>query len=116
MQRSTDSSTTGSADSGYIPTLDGWRGIAILLVLAAHYAMALHSKYPFLYSLGGIGVSVFFGISGFLICTLLLRGIDKQGSISLGDFYRKRTFRIFPVAYVFLLTILALRPSLQLDI
>jgi peptidoglycan/LPS O-acetylase OafA/YrhL len=93
---------------GYIPTLDGWRGIAISLVLIGHYTAALKTKHRFLYGLGGIGVSIFFGISGFLICALLLRERDKHGVINLRNFYRKRTFRIFPVAYVFLLVTLIL--------
>jgi peptidoglycan/LPS O-acetylase OafA/YrhL len=89
----------------YIPTLDGWRAVAIALVLISHYAGATHSPIMVLYGLAGLGVSIFFGLSGYLICTLLLNEWADRGTISLRNFYRKRTFRIFPVAYTFLLVL-----------
>ena len=49
---------------------------------------------------GDLGVSVFFVISGFLITTLLIRGGEGKGS--LGEFYLRRFFRIFPPYYFYL--------------
>jgi len=49
----------------------------------------------------GAGVMIFFVISGFLITLLLLEEYDKTSRISLGHFYFRRTFRIFPAFYVF---------------
>lgn len=63
---------------GYVPALDGLRGIAIALVVADHY-----SGFP----LGGAtGVDLFFVLSGFLITTLLLEGALD----SIRGFYARR--------------------------
>jgi peptidoglycan/LPS O-acetylase OafA/YrhL len=53
---------------------------------------------------GQIGVNMFFIISGFLITSLLLKEEETYGSISVRDFYVRRTLRIFP-AYYFLLLV-----------
>lgn len=73
---------------GYVPALDGLRGIAILLVIAFHY-----TGEPFG---GGYGVDLFFVLSGFLITTLLLEERGASGRISLGSFYARRARRLFP--------------------
>jgi peptidoglycan/LPS O-acetylase OafA/YrhL len=52
--------------------------------------------------LGIAGVDVFFVISGYLITTLLLKELDRTGTISLARFYRRRLLRITP-AYLTLL-------------
>ncbi len=103
----------------WIPSLDGLRGIAVLLVLLAHL-QGLHRIYDivlehvsrtlapvFLVDPGDLGVSIFFTISGFLITTLLLKE-QKRGSISLKRFYVRRFFRIFPPYYVYLLAVFVL--------
>jgi peptidoglycan/LPS O-acetylase OafA/YrhL len=51
---------------------------------------------------GGLGVTTFFVISGFLITTLLLKEQDRTGGIHLGRFYFRRSMRIFPPFYVYL--------------
>jgi peptidoglycan/LPS O-acetylase OafA/YrhL len=51
-------------------------------------------------------VRIFFVISGYLITTLLLKGYEKTGSISLREFYKRRTLRIFPAFYSFLLVLI----------
>lgn len=90
--------------SGRIASLDGLRAISILLVLLGHAAMsdgAPHLLSP-LSHIGNIGVRFFFVISGFLITTLLLKEQAKTGTISLKQFYLRRTLRIFPAAYFFI--------------
>ena len=47
-----------------IPTLDGWRGIAILMVLITHYQEAFHHGYARV-DVGGLGVQIFFVLSGY---------------------------------------------------
>lgn len=83
----------------YIPTLDGWRAVAVLLVIGAHSTRMLqepsspiaHLAARF-FAHGGFGVDVFFAISGFLIVTLLLR--EKMANrIDLPGFYKRRAFR-----------------------
>ncbi len=88
---------------GRIPSLDGLRALSIALVMFAH----LNDTRGFISSaeverwqLGNLGVRVFFVISGFLITTLLLEESDRTGTISLGGFYMRRFFRIFPAFYV----------------
>ncbi len=89
-----------SAD--YIPTLDGWRAIAISLVITSHELMA---DQPIWKGLGAFGVNIFFGLSGFLICTRLLKEYDRTGHISLGRFYIRRIFRILPASWCYLVVI-----------
>lgn len=64
-----------------------------------------------LFSHAGIGVDIFFSISGFLICTLLLNEKNRAGAINLTSFYIRRIFRIIPPLFVYLATLTALRLS-----
>ncbi|HBB86414.1 MAG TPA: acyltransferase [Blastocatellia bacterium] len=85
-----------------IPSLDGLRGIAILLVVICHLSFGItalpNHLNAFLSSLGGLGVRIFFVLSGFLITTILIKE-QQRGGIRLGRFYLKRTLRIFPAYY-----------------
>ena len=101
------------ATRGYVRELDGLRGIAILLVLVHHFwpragAWAAHASLP---HLGWIGVDLFFVISGFLIAGILLetRG-DKE---YYRNFYARRSLRIFPLYYVFVVAAFLLIPLAQ---
>jgi peptidoglycan/LPS O-acetylase OafA/YrhL len=47
-----------------------------------------------------MGVDLFFVLSGFLIGSQVLRPIAAGGSLDLGDFYRRRAYRILPVFFV----------------
>ena len=86
---------TRAPQAGYVPALEGVRGVAILLVVLVH---------AYLRPGGGfLGVDVFFVLSGFLITTLLLREQSRRGRISLRGFYRRRALRLFPALAVFLL-------------
>lgn len=78
---------------GTIPSLDGIRAIASLLVVG------LHGAYNFIP--GRLGVLIFFVLSGFLITRLLLIDESRSGTISLSRFYKRRAFRIFPAFYVY---------------
>ncbi len=57
----------------------------------------------------GYGVDIFFTLSGFLICTLLLREKQANGAISLSRFYLRRVFRILPPILLYLAALLGLR-------
>lgn len=53
----------------------------------------------------GLGVSVFFVISGFLITTLLVRERQTGGKIDLLAFYKRRALRIWPAYFVLILAV-----------
>lgn len=75
--------------------LDGVRGLAILLVLAAHTGLPVRW--------GGLsGVTLFFVLSGYLITSLLVREWDRWGSLSLWRFWGRRALRLLPALVVFL--------------
>jgi peptidoglycan/LPS O-acetylase OafA/YrhL len=92
--------------SGRLPSLDGLRAVSILMVVCAHLAgtagMPSWLSQLFPGFLGRLGVRVFFVISGFLITRLLLIESRETGSIRLGAFYFRRTFRILVPYYAFL--------------
>ena len=100
------------ATSGRIPSLDGLRAVSIGLVLLAHLvgtrSFPLTVESGQVLALGELGVHVFFVISGFLITRLLLEELGITGRNSLPDFYFRRTMRIFPAYYFFLLVLAAL--------
>lgn len=54
---------------------------------------------------GGIGVDLFFVLSGFLITHLLLREYDRRGGIDLLAFYRRRAWRLLPALVLMLLVV-----------
>ncbi len=96
-----------------IAGLDGLRALSIVLVILLHTMQhrSLTHHVPYMvYVLcnGGMGVLIFFVISGYLITTLLLRERDKPGGISLKRFYIRRAFRILPPLYAYVLAMVAL--------
>ncbi|MFC6154487.1 acyltransferase family protein [Nocardioides yefusunii] len=57
---------------------------------------------------GFVGVDVFLVVSGYLITALMLREVDRTGTLSLRSFYARRARRILPAAtLVLVLTALA---------
>lgn len=95
----------------YIPTLDGWRALSIIGVILFHGRVGFFgydSIFTRLSFRGGVGVDVFFAISGFLICGLLLREYETTNGIRLRRFYIRRCFRILPPCYAYLAVIAAL--------
>jgi peptidoglycan/LPS O-acetylase OafA/YrhL len=108
-----------SREKSYIPTLDGWRGIAVLGVILYHSRERFSESFSLLVRLGAhgyIGVDIFFAISGFLICGLLLREYEYTGDINLRSFYIRRFFRILPPYYVSLAAICAAGAFLALPL
>lgn len=81
---------------GYRPDLDGIRGVAVLMVMIVHSAQFIPAtKWARLHS-GYFGVEMFFGLSGFLITTLLLEERTSTGRVSFTQFYARRALRLFP--------------------
>jgi peptidoglycan/LPS O-acetylase OafA/YrhL len=93
-----------------IPSLDGLRALSVIAVILGHSQSAFLDRIPGNASFrnGMQGVSVFFVISGFLITHLLVKELRRDGQINLKRFYLRRTFRIFPPFYFYLLVIAAL--------
>ena len=86
--------------------LDGWRTVAILLVIVQHAMYALQSKIPEAFQIfrefGHLGVEFFFVISGYVICSALQKEYEHHGRISLTAFYIRRCFRILPPLLIYL--------------
>ncbi|MFL5729495.1 MAG: acyltransferase family protein, partial [Cytophagaceae bacterium] len=106
---------------GRIPSLDGFRTISIVLVMIAH--LTFSSSIPDWmqtilknFSLGDLGVRIFFVISGLVITYLLLKERSKTGHIDLKAFYIRRALRIFPAFYFYLFVIILLNYFLDLGI
>lgn len=113
------------ADAKAIPTLDGMRGIAVLLVLAFHFAWTFPGDdrtkavsgidwiavymHEFLWS-GWTGVDLFFVLSGYLITRGLVAPSKRETGSRLKMFWMRRVLRIFPLYYAFVIvgTIVAL--------
>jgi peptidoglycan/LPS O-acetylase OafA/YrhL len=98
--------------SEHLPTLDGWRGLAILTVLLGHGQLAIsppeYSQIAFFRAFngfGGYGVELFFAISGLLICYKLGTERVATGRLDLMQFYGRRIFRLLPSAVFYILCI-----------
>jgi peptidoglycan/LPS O-acetylase OafA/YrhL len=94
-----------------LPSLDGWRAAAILLVVLSHFTATRGFPEPWWWTRvfqGNLGVRIFFVISGLLITYLLLAEADRRGRPSLRSFYTRRVLRIFPVYFFYLGVLLLL--------
>jgi peptidoglycan/LPS O-acetylase OafA/YrhL len=78
-----------SKRSEVIPSLDGIRAISVLIVVLGH--CGLGTLVP-----GGLGVTIFFFLSGYLISTLMLTEHERTGGINIPHFYARRVFRLMP--------------------
>src|SRR3954469_13673954 len=79
----------------YIPALDGFRCLCILLVVAAHVGNGFKG--------GFIGVDLFFVLSGYLITNVLLKDYQETGRIGFRSFYWRRVCRLLPALLLLLL-------------
>lgn len=89
------------------PALDGFRAIAVILVLLIHTTYYFTTNFPSnpierlyltLPMVGWSGVDMFFVLSGFLITGILLNSKNKPHFFR--NFYARRTLRIFPLYYL----------------
>jgi peptidoglycan/LPS O-acetylase OafA/YrhL len=112
---------TGETNQFYFPGLNGLRFLAALVVILQHieYFKSIlgfnqFACTSFIFNLGGLGVSFFFVLSGFLITFLLLTEKLQYNSISIKNFYIKRILRIWPVYYLLVLCGLFIFPHIGL--
>ena len=80
----------------YRADIDGLRAIAVA-------AVVIHHAFPHLLPGGFVGVDIFFVISGYLISTIILQGLER-GRFSFAGFYVRRVKRIFPALLLVLAT------------
>ena len=87
-----------------LPGLDLLRAIAIVWVMLFHSFVigGLGERYAWLSDYGWMGVDLFFVLSGYLIGSQLLKPLSQGQSVSFGEFYLRRAFRILPVFLVVL--------------
>jgi peptidoglycan/LPS O-acetylase OafA/YrhL len=78
-----------------IPYLDGWRGLAIVLVLQSHFGLGGGG--------GRLGVALFFALSGYLMGELLF-----VKNVPLGRFFKRRFSRIVPTYWLYVAVAFAL--------
>jgi peptidoglycan/LPS O-acetylase OafA/YrhL len=89
--------------------LDGWRGISILLVLAAHLLPLGPKALELNVATGLLGMAFFFILSGFLVTHFLL---SRYGVV---DFLIRRFFRILPLVWMYM-TLMFLITPVTMDI
>lgn len=100
----------------YYKELDGVRGIAALMVVFFHFSQSLNGSTHLLslqkyFKIGQTGVSLFFVLSGFLITRILLNSNKKDKYFY--NFYIRRSLRIFPLYYFYLLAAYFIFPLLN---
>src|SRR5271163_5111145 len=77
----------------YYKSLDGFRALAVLMVLM------IHSRWL---PIGWVGLQMFFVLSGFLITGILAAQKQARFSDYIGYFYWKRSLRIWPLYFLFI--------------
>jgi peptidoglycan/LPS O-acetylase OafA/YrhL len=104
--------TTATCGRFYRPELDVLRFVAFLLVFLYHtlpdgddirVAGLLRGFAPIYEVMTGAclyGLSLFFTLSAFLICELLLREREASGAVGVSQFYIRRILRIWPLYYL----------------
>src|SRR6478609_6217276 len=87
----------GTLVTGRVRSLDALRTIAVVMVIACHWA----TNYPhdpfarFSGEVGWAGVDLFFVLSGFLVSGLLFREHQHYGDVHAGRFLIRRGFKIY---------------------
>ncbi|WP_282604411.1 acyltransferase [Pelagibius sp. Alg239-R121] len=101
----------------WMQSIEGLRGLGAFMVFLVHYATLVKPWVPegsftydlneTLFSIGNVGVDVFFAISGFLIYAMLIR---RERPIL--PYAKRRIFRIYPVFLAVMLLYTALSLAL----
>ena len=101
-------SNSDLVSSNKIQSIQGLRGLAVLLVVFCHLELPYFAN-------GFIGVDIFFVISGFLITRIMIKeyvsnrkASRRQGWISFVGFYARRVRRIVPASYFVILLVLVI--------
>lgn len=81
-------------------SFDALRFFSFLLVFFLHVPKTGKVYIDFFLKSGGIGVTFFFVLSGFLITYILLYEKEHNSTISLKNFFSRRILRIWPLFYL----------------
>lgn len=84
--------------TAYTPALDGLRAISIALVVISHDSLERYIP-------GGLGVTIFFAISGFLLTGQMADEISATKSLDIGRFYLRRVLRLAPTLLFYIAAI-----------
>ena len=105
-----------SVRNQHFATIDGLRGVAILLVCIYHYGLTYARDGVFggmlvasWLQMGWMGVDLFFVISGFLITSILLE--TREDTHYFRNFIVRRTLRIWPLYYLSLFFLIVVAPA-----
>jgi peptidoglycan/LPS O-acetylase OafA/YrhL len=111
---------TPAGNKTFFPNLNGLRFVAAATVVVAHIErMKLVDGHPSLWTenyigfAGGLAVTFFFTLSGFLITWLLLEERAVTGSVSVKKFYIRRILRIWPLYYLIAMVGLFVMPQIR---
>ena len=86
------------SETPFRPEIEGLRGLAVALVVAAHAGLKIPGA--------ALGPDIFFVLSGYLIVGILLRRLESGKGIGFREFYARRIRRIAPaLAATILLTV-----------
>jgi peptidoglycan/LPS O-acetylase OafA/YrhL len=91
LLQSGDEAGTAPEDRAFRPDVQGLRAIAVMVVLLNHLGFPGMAN-------GGVGVDIFFVISGFVITGILLREEARTRHTNIPAFYARRARRILPMA------------------
>lgn len=84
-------------------TFDALRFFAFFIVFMHHLPENSNTHLSFFMYSGGIGVQIFFILSGFLISTLLFNEKQKTGKLNPKNFLIRRILRIWPLYYAMII-------------
>lgn len=81
--------SSAGSENTQIQPIDGLRAVAVMMVILAH--LGAGNVLP-----GGLGVTLFFFISGYLITMLMIEEYDANGALDVRNFYIRRFLRLAP--------------------
>jgi peptidoglycan/LPS O-acetylase OafA/YrhL len=87
----------------HFDTFDALRFFSFLIVFISHVPAPELSTFNYFSKSGGLGVSFFFVLSGFLITYILLIEKDRCNKINLKNFFARRVLRIWPLFYLMII-------------
>lgn len=83
----------------YFHSLDSFRFLAFFLVFVHHFPFQNDSVFKKIAESGGLGVQLFFILSGFLITSIILNEKEKKGDFKIKNFLIRRILRIWPLYF-----------------